>query len=157
MRLSDRHRWSYLGLADEVRRASAHPRADLRELFGRMCLNAAISNLDDHPRNHAMVAHGRDWRLAPAYDLTPAPAISVEHRNLAMVCGPQGRWANRGNLLAAAGPFMLDGDEAEAIFERVTGTIRSSWQATMRDNGVSERDIDAIGPAILYDGLFSPA
>ena len=27
--------------------------------FGRMCFNAAVSNLDDHPRNHAMVAVGR--------------------------------------------------------------------------------------------------
>ena len=155
--VSERHRWSYLGLADEVRRASAHPRNDLRELFGRMCFNSAISNLDDHPRNHAMVAHGREWRLAPAYDLTPAPAVSVEHRDLAMVCGPRGRWANRGNLLGAAGRFMLGGDEAAAIFERVTGTIRASWQATMRDNGVSETDREAIRPAILYDGLFSPA
>lgn len=154
---SERHRWSYLGLADEVRRASAHPRNDLRELFGRMCFNAATSNLDDHPRNHAMVAHGHQWRLAPAYDLTPAPAISAEHRDLAMVCWPGGRWANRGNLLGAAGRFILGGDEAEAIFERVAGTIRSSWQATMRDNGVSETDRDAIRPAILYDGLFSPA
>lgn len=33
----DRVNWSYLLLADEVRRASPHPRTDLRELFGRMC------------------------------------------------------------------------------------------------------------------------
>ena len=31
----DRANWSYLLLADEVRRASADPRTDLRELFGR--------------------------------------------------------------------------------------------------------------------------
>ncbi|CAN5763978.1 hypothetical protein BH23GEM8_BH23GEM8_11620 [soil metagenome] len=28
--------------------------------------NALISNNDDHPRNHGMVAARRDWRLAPA-------------------------------------------------------------------------------------------
>ena len=152
--VSDRHRWSYLGLADEIRRASAHPRDDLRELFARMCFNAAVSNLDDHPRNHAMVAHGREWRLAPAYDLNPEPAVSIERRDLAMICGSQGRWANRANLLGSAGRFLLRSDEADAIFERVAGTIRSSWQATMRRCGVSAQDRDAMRPAILYDGLF---
>src|SRR3546814_6767534 len=54
-----RERWSYLLLADEVRRASASPERDLHELFARMCFNAAISNLDDHPRNHALLAKER--------------------------------------------------------------------------------------------------
>ena len=64
--VGDQEDWSYLALADEIRRSSADPRADLRELFGRMCFNAAVSNLDDHPRNHAMVAVDRPWRLSPA-------------------------------------------------------------------------------------------
>ena len=152
--VTDRRHWSYLALADEIRRASAKPREDLRELFARMCFNAAISNLDDHPRNHAIVAHGRAWRLSPAYDLTPVPAMSVTRRDLAMTCGPEGRWANRANLLGAASRFLLNRAGAESIFDRVTATIRSSWLALMRDNGVSEEDCDAIRHAILYDGLF---
>ena len=51
-----RGQWAYPLLADEIRRASAAPCSDLRELFTRMCFNAAVSNLDDHPRNHAMIA-----------------------------------------------------------------------------------------------------
>ena len=53
---ADRERWSYLLLADEVRRVSANPKEDLHELFARMCFNAAVSNLDDHPRNHALLS-----------------------------------------------------------------------------------------------------
>lgn len=155
--VTDRRRWSYLALADELRRASSKPREDLRELFGRMCFNAAISNLDDHPRNHAILAPGREWRLSPAYDLTPVPAISVTRRDLAMTCGPGGRWANRANLLGSAGRFLLDREEAEAVFDRIAATIRSSWLAVMRGNGVSERDCDLIRHAILYDGLFYDA
>lgn len=152
--VTDRRRWSYLAFADEIRRVSSKPSEDLRELFGRMCFNAAISNLDDHPRNHAIVAHGRDWRLSPAYDLTPVPAMSATRRDLAMVCGPNGRWANRANLLGSAGRFLLDRTEAQAVFERITATVRSSWLAVMRKGGVSERDCDRIRHAILYDGLF---
>ena len=83
----DRTDWSYLLLADEIRRASADPHTDLRELFGRMCFNAAVSNLDDHPRNHAIVAPDRAWRLSPAFDLTPSPVVALDRRDLAMTCG----------------------------------------------------------------------
>ena len=152
-----RGRWSYLALADEVRRTSASPREDLRELFGRMCFNAAVSNLDDHPRNHAMLGQGRRWRLSPAYDLEPMPVVAVERRDLAMVCGPLGRWANRSNLLGAAGRFLLERDQAGDIFHRVTDTIRASWHEIMRRAGVSGRDCERIRSAFLYDGLFLDA
>ena len=151
---TDRRRWSYLSLADEVRRASASPREDLRELFGRMCFNAAVSNLDDHPRNHALLARGRSWRLSPAYDLEPMPVVAAERRDLAMVCGPHGRRANRANLLAAAGRFLLGRDEARAIFSHVTETIRGSRRQVMRGAGVGERDSERIRDAFLCDGLF---
>ncbi|HEX7072469.1 MAG TPA: HipA domain-containing protein [Hyphomicrobiaceae bacterium] len=154
---ADRGRWSYLLLADEVRRASAQPEADLRELFARMCFNAAISNLDDHPRNHALLAKGRAWRLSPAYDLTPNPVVALDRRDLAMDCGPAGRYANKANLIGAAGRFLLGQDEAAAIFARVTETVRGQWHATMRRAGVNDRDCDAIASAFLYDGLFFEA
>ena len=122
-----------------------------------MCFNAAVSNLDDHPRNHAMLARDRSWRLSPAYDLEPMPVVAVERRDLAMVCGPLGRWANRSNLLGAAGRFLLGRDEARDIFNRVTETIRGPWRETMRRAGVSERDRERIRDAFLYDGLFLDA
>ena len=149
-----RGRWSYLLLADEVRRASERPEDDLHELFARMCFNAAISNLDDHPRNHALLAKGRAWRLSPAYDLTPMPVVAIDRRDLAMECGPNGRLANKSNLLGASGRFLLNADNAEAIFARITDTARASWHATMRRAGVSDQDCDAIRSAFLYEGLF---
>ena len=60
-----RDRWSYVLLAEELRRVSAEPARDARELFRRMTFNALISNADDHPRNHAMIAKARHRRLSP--------------------------------------------------------------------------------------------
>ena len=151
---AERRNWSYLAFADEVRRASANPEEDLRELFGRVCFNAAVSNLDDHPRNHAMLAGGRQWRLSPAFDLTPSPVVARERRDLAMTCGRFGRHANRANLLSGHGRFLLERNEAEAVFERVTGTVRQRWRTETRRAGTSERDCKAIESAFLYDGLF---
>ena len=106
--VTTRWRWSYLALADELRRVSSKPREDLHELFARICFNAAISNLDDHPRNHAIVAHDRQWRLSPAYDLTPVPAISVTRRDpghdlrARRPLGQPGQPARRGRPLPCA-------------------------------------------------------
>ena len=151
---AERRDWSYLAFADEIRRASANPEEDLRELFGRVCFNAAVSNLDDHPRNHAMLAGGRQWRLSPAFDLTPSPVVARERRDLAMTCGRFGRHANRANLLSGHGRFLLERNEAEAVFERITGTVRQRWRTETRRAGTSERDCKAIESAFLYDGLF---
>ena len=148
----DRANWSYLLLADEVRRASADPRADLRELFGRMCFNAAVSNLDDHPRNHAILATGRAWRLSPAFDLTPSPVVAQDHRDLAMTCGRFGRYANRANLLSGCGRFLLRDDEAAAIFERIVDTVRGEWRPTMQRAGVGDIDSSAIRSAFVSPG-----
>jgi serine/threonine-protein kinase HipA len=150
----ERSRWSYLLLADEIRRVSANPKADLRELFTRFCFNAAVSNLDDHPRNHAILARNRDWRLSPAFDLTPWPVVAIERRDLAMACGRFGRYANKTNLLSTYGRFLLSAEDVEAIFESITSTVRDEWRPTMRRAGVIEADCEAIRGAFLYEGLF---
>jgi serine/threonine-protein kinase HipA len=149
-----RARWSYLLLADELRRVSASPKADLRELYSRMCFNAAVSNTDDHPRNHAVLAKDKTWRLSPAYDLTPTPSVAVDHRDLAMTCGNFRRYANKANLISSPGRFLLSEEEATSIFQNITDTVRDQWRAEMRRAGVSDRDCEAISRAFLYDGLF---
>ncbi len=116
-----------------------------------------VSNLDDHPRNHAVLAKERDWRLSPAFDLTPSPVVSVERRDLAMTCGRFGRYANSANLLSGHGRFLLSEDEAKTILDRVVNTVRTQWRPTMRRTGVSESDCKAIESAFLYDGFFYQA
>lgn len=146
--------WSYLLLADEIRRASASPEADLRELYGRMCFNAAVSNLDDHPRNHAILAKDHDWRLSPAYDLTPTPTIAMDDRHLAMACGNLGRSAKKANLLTASGRFLLSKEEAETIIDNIVETVRRQWDACLHRAGASDGDCRAISSAFIYDGFF---
>jgi serine/threonine-protein kinase HipA len=62
----DRERWSYPLLADNLRRWSDKPLADCAELYRRMVFNAAVTNHDDHPRNHALLHRVKGWRLSPS-------------------------------------------------------------------------------------------
>jgi serine/threonine-protein kinase HipA len=148
-----RDRWSYVLLAEELRRACADPRRNAAELFRRMCFNALISNIDDHPRNHAVIARDFDWALSPAYDLTPSTPVSIERRDLAMECGDAGRIANAANLLSQSARFLLERDEARAIVEAMESQVRGSWFATAKAAGVSERDCERIAGAFAYPGF----
>ncbi|WP_074123015.1 HipA domain-containing protein [Bradyrhizobium sp. AS23.2] len=149
-----RQKWSYLLLADELRRTASGTQAkELPELFRRMCFNSLVSNTDDHPRNHAVVAKDQAWSLSPAYDLTPNPMIAVERRDLAMTVGAFGRYANRANLLSQSGRFLLSLQEAASIVDGMTEIVSDSWHATCRQAGVSERDCELIRSAFVYEGF----
>lgn len=145
--------WSYLTLADEVRRRSSHAKRDLEELFRRMTFNALISNSDDHPRNHAMIAPGEHFMLSPAYDLTPNPQISAEKRDLAMTAGKWNRYANRENLISGHAQFLLTKDEATSIVDSMRGVVRARWRAVLKINGTSEADIERVAGAFDYPGF----
>ena len=151
--LEMRTRWSYVVLVEELRRVVAEPKKDARELFRRMCFNALVSNIDDHPRNHAVIAKDKDWKLSPAYDLTPAPVIALERRDLAMECGDMGRYANAKNILSQRARFLLDENEAAKIVGDMKEQIAATWYDTVRANGVSEGDAEIIRGAFVYEGF----
>ncbi len=148
-----RDKWSYILLVEELRRASAEAATDAQELFRRMCFNALISNNDDHPRNHALLAKGADWRLSPAYDLTPAPQISQERRDLALACGDLGRVASAENILSQSARFLLKEDQAGAVVQDMVKQVSTGWYNTMRAAGVSMRDCEILKGAFVYPGF----
>lgn len=148
-----RERWSYILLAEELRRISAQPKKDAAELFRRMCFNALISNSDDHPRNHAVIAKDRDWKLSPAYDLMPMPHLSLEHRDLALICGDEGRYANARNLLTQPMRFLLKDEDAKNILAVMRGHVKAKWYEIARTEGVSEKDCEKIAGAFAYPGF----
>jgi serine/threonine-protein kinase HipA len=152
----DRSGWSYLLLADELQRWSTEPLLDKRELFRRMVFNALISNTDDHPRNHALIAPPEGWRLSPAYDLTPSPVRSLESRELAMAAGKYGRHASRQNLLSASPRFGFDQGEANAVIDDIIGIVEGRWRQVILEHGGSDADCDAVSRAFVYEGFEYP-
>lgn len=148
-----RDKWSYLLLAEEVRRVCADPAQNATELFHRMCFNALISNIDDHPRNHALISKETEWKLSPAYDLTPAVPVSMARRDLALTCGDAGRFANASNLLSQSARFLLQSGAAAAIIDAMEAQVQATWYATARAAGVSVRDCERIAPAFAYPGF----
>ena len=149
----EREKWSYVTLVEELRRLSSQPKADATELFRRMVFNALISNTDDHPRNHAMIAMREDWKLSPAYDLTPTAPVSEERRDLALICGDAGRYANAQNLLSQCARFLIAKDEANATIDKMERTVKDRWYEIGRAEGMSEQDCERLKGAFAYPGF----
>jgi serine/threonine-protein kinase HipA len=100
-----------------------------------------------------MIAKERDWKLSPAYDLNPMAQVSLERRDLALICGDQGRTASAKNLQSQAGRFLLDAGKAAAIIGSMKDKVKSSWYETARAVGVSEKDCEKIAGAFVYPGF----
>lgn len=149
----NREPWSYPRLADNLRRWSDRPEADCAELFRRMVFNAAVTNNDDHPRNHALLRRPKGWRLSPAYDLVPTPVLSLERRDLALTVGNHGRTASVYNLLSQAGRFGLSAENARKEIDQIVAVVRQ-WRESFFACGVSAQDLDYIAPAILPECFF---
>ena len=142
-----RRKRSYLVVADEIRRASSHPRADLREFFGRLCFNAAISNTEDDLQRPILFADGNSWRLAPATGPIPTLGEGYDDQH-SMAVGPAGRTVSRENIVAGAGRFLLSRDEAAAIYDHTFDFVGVSWYSTLRECGVSVQDCDLVSRLI---------
>lgn len=101
-----------------------------------------------------LIAKDKDWRLSPAYDLTPAPVIAKKRRDMAMACGDMGRFANAKNILSQHARFLLKEEEAAKIVNDMVNQVRATWYNTAPACGVSENDAEAIRGAFLYEGFF---
>lgn len=63
-----------------------------QQVFRRMALSVMAANCDDHTKNHAFILkEGKDWAIAPAYDLTHA-------------YNPMGEWTSE-HLMSVNGRF----------------------------------------------------
>ena len=116
---------SYLDIAQFIltRGARGSIKDDLAQLFRRVIFNVAISNRDDHLRNHGFVLSPDGWRLSPAFDLNPNIDKAEHVLNLDM-------GDNRPSLesvITTAPYYELSTDQAALIVDEVLKVTRQ-WE-----------------------------
>ena len=62
---------SYLELFEWISRNCCRVEENLVQMWRRIVFNIAVSNCDDHLRNHGFLLTPNGWTLSPAYDLNP--------------------------------------------------------------------------------------
>jgi serine/threonine-protein kinase HipA len=135
---------SYLELVEFIIQNGANVKGDLTELFRRIVFSIAVSNTDDHLRNHGFILTKQGWRLSPAYDINPNPYgtglklnISEEDNSLDF------------DLALRVTPyFRLTENEGGDIIKK-TQSIVSKWEEVATNYQISKSERDMMSPAFI--------
>ena len=134
---------SYLDMADFIKSNGASPKEDLVELWKRIVFNMAVSNTDDHLRNHAFILTEKGWILSPLYDVNPVPygdelSLNVDEYDNSIRIDLAVETAMR---------FGMTRADAEKFAGNMLKTVRENWQSLALKYGLSCGQIEEMRPA----------
>jgi serine/threonine-protein kinase HipA len=137
------HTPSYLEIADFIQNKCVNITENLHQLWRRIVFNIAISNTDDHLRNHGFVMTDAGWELSPAYDINP----SVDKDGLAMNIDTDNNALDYGLAKSVGAYYRLSDREMDTIIHEVLTAV-SSWREVAIKLGISR------GEQELMQGAF---
>jgi serine/threonine-protein kinase HipA len=134
---------SYLDIAEFIQYNGAEITTDLHQLWRRIIFNIAISNTDDHLRNHGFILTSKGWRLSPAYDINPSTdknglALNIDMNNNALDF----------ELAKSVGEyFKLNKEQMNVIIDEVLQSV-GEWKTIANKIGISRMEQE------LMEGAF---
>ena len=134
---------SYLELVQFLTSHGASVRSDLKELWRRIVFSMAVSNTDDHLRNHGFLLTPKGWRLSPMFDVNPNP--KGEFLSLGVTLNDSR--IDPDLAIGAASYFGLKKDEAAEEAEQILSIVGNSWRPIAESYGISKDSQEAIAPA----------
>lgn len=134
---------SYLDIAGIIRSCGAQPKKDLVELWKRIVFNMAITNTDDHLRNHAFILESGGWVLSPLYDVNPVPYGG----ELSLNVDEEDNSINIRLAIQTAARFGIAETEAQNYAEEILEIVRDNWSKIAANYGLTRRQIEEMRPA----------
>lgn len=126
---------SYLELAEFIQNYGTEVNENLEQLWRRIVFNIAISNTDDHLRNHGFILSEKGWILSPAFDLNP----SIDKDGLALNIDTDNNALDY-NLVKSVGVFFrLETLQMDKIIEEVLSAV-ALWQDVAQEIGISKKE-----------------
>ena len=136
---------SYLDLAEFIQYSGGNIQADLHQLWRRIVFNIAISNTDDHLRNHGFILGDTGWKLSPAYDINP----SIDKDGLALNIDQHDNSLDL-NLAKSVGQyFQLTPEKMETIIDEVVASVRN-WKDVAAEIKIARPEVEIMEPAFRY-------
>jgi serine/threonine-protein kinase HipA len=114
---------SYLDLAEFIQFSGANVEKDLLQLWKRIVFNIAISNTDDHLRNHGFILKEKGWFLSPAYDINP----SVDKDGLSLNIDTENNALDFDLALSVGEYFQLTDKQMQEIIHEILEPV-SKWK-----------------------------
>ncbi len=144
-KLDGDHSSGYLDIASFISQNGANPNKDLRELWKRIVFSIAVSNTDDHLRNHGFLLESDGWHLSPAYDINP----NIYGNNLSLCVSPHDSSLSFHNTFQSAKYFGLSDLEAKQYIEMTKDIVRTNWKIIANKYGISRSEIERFEPAFI--------
>ncbi|UFH36524.1 type II toxin-antitoxin system HipA family toxin [Flavobacterium acetivorans] len=126
---------SYLDIAEFISNHGANVEANLHQLWRRIIFNIAISNTDDHLRNHGFILTTEGWILSPAYDLNP----SIDKDGLALNIDMDNNALDLDLAKSVGKYFRLNKQQMEVIMQEVI-QVTSNWKSIAKEIGISRNE-----------------
>lgn len=133
----------YLDIAGFIKSHGADPKNDLTELWKRIVFYMAVSNTDDHLRNHAFIFTETGWRLSQMFDVNPVPygnelSLNVDETDSSI---------DIELAISVAPRFGIAESQAKKEAMEITGTVKDKWEKTATGYGLSRSQIEEMQPA----------
>ena len=115
----------------------------MTELWKRIVFNIAVSNTDDHLRNHGFILTEEGWRLSPLYDVNP----NIDKDSLSLNITEDDNALSVDLAIEVAEHFGIDKKDAENIANEILSAVRDNWRSVAEKNGLSKNTIEYMRPA----------
>lgn len=131
---------SYMEIASVITAQSASPQKDLRELWRRIVFNMAVSNTDDHLRNHGFILAKDGFCLSPLYDVNPDVygELNVDTDN---------NLIDFNLALSVAKTYGLTERRATDELKEIKNVVENNWRRIAQQYGIHRSEIERMAPA----------
>ena len=133
---------SYLDIAEFIQTHCKNVEANLAQLWRRIVFNIAVSNTDDHLRNHGFIIKDNAWELSPAYDINP----SIDKDGLALNIDMDNNALDYELAKSVGEYFRLGKKDMNLILDEVLEAV-SHWKAVAKHIGISNQEINLMSKA----------
>ena len=104
--------------------------------------NMAISNTDDHFRNHGFLLEEKGWRLSPAYDINP----STDKNGLALNVDMDNNALDFELAISVGQFFQMKDSQMHQIIKEVVSVV-NDWRPLASKLGIPRAEQEMMSPA----------
>lgn len=133
----------YLEIASLIRKCGAEPKKDLQELWKRIVFGMAVSNTDDHLRNHGFLLSDEGWKLSPMYDVNPNADGDV----LSLNVDEDSNLIDFELALSVSGLYEMTEGQAQEELGEIKNIVENNWKRLAQQYGLGRNEIENMSPA----------
>ncbi len=134
---------SYLDIVSFIKSNGSKPKSDLKELWTRIVFSMAVSNTDDHFRNHGFILTDDGWELSPMYDVNP----DIYGEFLSLNVDSDNSIIDFQLAIDAAKYYGVIEQDATGIVDSIRENVRNNWRLLAKKYGINRSEIERMNAA----------